>query len=210
MRYVSLDTAARSCGITGGTVNMDADDLVLLPIIAAGAERAIDSYTGRSFELAGTVTADRYFAATDAARLIVDDIGSTTGLVVHTDLAFDGGYTTAWASTDFSVRPPNAIAKGRPITQLVRNRAGVQYFPVSSDEPLVKVTARFGWPGTAIVDEVQAASLLQINRHWARRNSPLGILQNPEGGSDRILSKLDPDVEVMVHKFKRNWFGVVI
>ena len=59
----------------------DSVDDSLLSMAGSAASELIDGYCGRSF---GTVTEVRYFAADDALVLQVDDIATTSGLIIQT------------------------------------------------------------------------------------------------------------------------------
>lgn len=185
----------------------DTTDDTSLTIALNGAVAAIDQFCGRTFTAAGTVAETRYFAALADTLCHVDDIGNLTDLVVATDLDFDGTYSTTWAATDVEVDPINAIAKGRPVVALRARRGGSNVFPRWNEEKLVKVTARWGWP--SVPDAVKQATIVQAHRLHSRRRSPLGSITAPElGGGERLLSRLDPDVEVMVAHFRRSWLGL--
>jgi hypothetical protein len=187
----------------------DTTDDASLTIALNGAEAAIDRYCSRSFVAAGTVASVRYFEALDVDLVHVTDIGSLTDLAVATDLDFDGQYATVWTATDYQVDPINAIADSRPVTAIRARRAGTQSFPVYGGEKLVKVTARWGWP--AVPAEVKQATVLQAARFHSRRRAPLGSIQAPElGGGERLPSRLDPDVQVLVEHLRRSWFGLTL
>jgi hypothetical protein len=49
---------------------------------------------------------------------------------------------------------------------------------------------------------VTAGALLQSCRIHARRQSPYGVAGSPEGGIVRLLSRLDPDVELMLRPYR--------
>lgn len=56
---------------------------------------------------------------------------------------------------------------------------------------------------------VTQACLLQASRFFARRYSPFGIAGSPENGSElRLLSRVDPDVAVVLAPY-RVWWGAV-
>lgn len=63
------------------------------------------------------------------------------------------------------------------------------------------------------VDTVPAAvrmgTLIQAARFFKRKDSPFGIAGSPEMGNEtRLLSRLDPDVALLVST-ERNWWGAV-
>jgi hypothetical protein len=165
------------------------------------ASRAIDTKTSRRFYLDGSATArtyNPYGRTTSDARgqiLLVDDIGSTTGLVVETGTT-SGGWT---AVTTYETHPDNAITLGRPITGILL-ASGV--WPYGSAR--VRVTARWGWP--AVPDEIVQATLILANRLYLRKDSPEGIAGSSDWGAIR-LSRWDPDVEALVGPYVLPGFG---
>jgi len=165
-----------------------ADDAALQQALTA-ASRAIDRRCGRVFGLDADASArvfrpwGRVVSDPDGERLMVDDIGNATGLVVEV-----GDGTTWTAVTDYELLPDNAAARGEPVTGLLRPYGtwGCQR---------VRVTARWGWP--AVPDEIRQAALLLANRLYLRKDSPEGIAGSSEWGVIR-LSRWDPDVESLV------------
>ena len=68
----------------------------------------------------------------------------------------------------------------------------------------VEVTAKWGW--TATPPAVVNANLILASRFLKRRDSPFGMAGSPEMGNElRLLSKLDPDVAVMLAHYKLFW-----
>lgn len=176
-----------------GTITDSARDDLLNAAIEA-ASRSVDDFCGRRFALDATATARVY---NPAGRLyydefIVDDIGSTTGLVVETGNASDG-WTAVTTSIETS--PDNAIVQGDSITGLV-NLDGWAF----GRNDRVRVTAKWGFP--AVPAQVGQATLIQAARLYKRKESPEGVLGNAEWGSIR-LSRVDPDVAALVARFVR-------
>lgn len=183
MDYVTLDALKRSRRITD-----DADDAALQQAVDA-ANRAIDRRCGRTFGLDETPTQrvyrtqGRVVSDPDGERLLVDDIGSLDGLTV--EVGTGGVWTPV---TDYEPLPDNALARGEPVTALLRLHGtwGCER---------VRVTARHGWP--AVPDEIHQAALLLASRLWTRRDSPHGIAGSTEWGDVRV-SRIDPDVEALI------------
>lgn len=172
----------------------------LLNTALASASRAIDQVTGRRFYLdaaAGqrTFTPHRRVACDEAGeRLLIDDVGNVGGLVVET------GSGTSWTVvTDYEAAPDNALARGRPITGLLRT-SGTWISGTSR----VRVTARWGWP--TVPDEIVQATLIQAARLFKRKDSPEGVTGSAEWGVVR-LSRTDPDVWALVQHFILPGFG---
>jgi hypothetical protein len=187
-------------GITG-----TAEDAELTLALSA-ASRAIDHATGRQFGVLSAV-AIRYYAPSDgftaAGRsvVLIDDLMSVAGLAIRVDGAGDGSYSTTLTGTDYQLYPWNAAADGRPWTALIGAGEGGTW---PRRERALEVTAKWGW--TAVPAEVKQACLLQASRLLMRKNSPFGVAGSPEMGSElRLLSKLDPDVAVLVSGVRRYW-----
>ncbi|MFI6270731.1 phage gp6-like head-tail connector protein [Micromonospora zamorensis] len=167
-----------------------ADSDAALTRALTAACRQIDRKTGRRFYLDDTATT-RIFATTGRLTpdglLLVDDIGSSAGLVV------ENGSGSTWTSTTaYEAGPDNALSLGLPVTELAA--------PVGAwwPGPQVRITARWGWP--EVPDEIAMAALLLANRLYLRKDSPEGIAGGGEWGAIR-LSRWDPDVEALVSPY---------
>lgn len=181
-----------------------ADDVGLqLALDAAAAQ--VDGYCDRVFSIDATVTT-RYYSPVAGGSLDVDPIATLTGLIVATDEDGNGTYETAWTiNTDFRADPPNAVATNRPWTRLIG--LGTKRFPTSPYRPTVSVTAKFGWPLGVAPAPIKAAVLIQASRLWKRKDAPFGVAGSVEFGSEvRLLAKLDPDVELLLRPYRRQWW----
>jgi hypothetical protein len=162
------------------------------------ASRAIDDRTGRRFYADGSVSARSYrtsgrtVAGDDGELLLVDDISTTTGLIVEV-----GDGTTWTAVTDYLTDPENAIVRGRAIEALIRDCG-------RWSTRRVRVTADWGWP--AIPDSIVEATLLLANRRFMRRDSPEGVSGWATDGAIRV-SRFDPDIEDLVGPYVKPGFG---
>lgn len=179
---------------TAGERN-DRDDLMAVAIGAAS--RAIDAYTGRRFWLDEVASArtfnarDNVVVDGDGARLLVDDIGDLTGLLVET------GSGASWSDVTAGVEvwPLNAAADGLAVEGLLYGSG----WPVGSGSR-VRITARWGWP--VVPDEVRQACLILAARLYARRNTPEGVLGQAEWGVVRV-GRADPDVVELLLPYRR-------
>lgn len=201
MAYATL---AELRGFVGIPAADTADDSTLqIALDAASAQ--VDGYTGRTFNLDSGVSA-RYYTATDANSVTVDQLQTTVGLIVATDEARTGAYATTWTlDTDYYLAPTNAPSAGAPWTRLLTTISGTKRFPLA--DRAVKVTARWGW--TSVPAGVKQATLLQSSRLWLRKNAPFGVAGSPDLGSEvRLLAKLDPDVEALLRPYRRQWVVV--
>jgi len=193
-------------GITGTAQDTNID------ISIDAASRAIDEYCNRVFFQTET-TQTRYYDCEFADLVYVDDIATTTDLVVTT-LNEDGtDDQTLVLNTDFYLYPLNAgsVHPYMPfykIVMAIENGGKIlqTHYPRS-----LKVTATFGFPiqhgaSDSIPEAIKQAALIQSSRFFQRKQSPMGFSGNPETGEAPImfLSKLDPDVRTLINPFKRS------
>ncbi|WP_433537595.1 hypothetical protein ACQPZK_07570 [Micromonospora sp. CA-249363] len=178
------------------------DEAMTAPLLAAS--RQIDRQCSKSpggFALGATITSRTYSTAgrtyvdREGEWLLVDDIGSLTGLLVET------GRASSWSTvTGYETGPENALERGMPISRLLLPFSNWS----SSSGVRVRVTARFGFP--AVPEEIERATLIQANRLYMRKDSPQGVAGNSEWGAIR-LGKIDPDVEALIWPFMSPGFG---
>lgn len=172
------------------------------------ASRVIDLHCGRSFGLEDPAAA-RYYSGRwdrDLCRYVVDvnDLMTTTSLVVKTDDDNDGTFeTTLTLNTDYRLAPYNAGLDGKPWRTLVAESGTV--FPCR--ERGVEVTAKWGWSSVPTI--VKQACIIQAARFVHRDYTPFGISGSPEqSGEMRLLAKVDPDVAVLLQPVTRYWGAV--
>lgn len=182
------------------------DDASIVQIVSA-VEEQVHAFTGRpSFALAGSATA-RTFAADDYRLLRVHDIGSMTDLVVKVDEDGDGTFEVTLTSSEYQTEPANALARGKAIERLRIRSTSSRVWPISGGDRLVEVTARWGWP--TVPDRVRQAVTIQAARLFKRADAPFGVVTSPDyGGGERLLAKLDPDVEMLLVSLQRNRGGI--
>jgi hypothetical protein len=171
------------------------------------SSRAIDQSTNRQFGLVAANENRVYTAEWDRPRcqwvIEIDDLMTSTGLTVNVDDDDDQVYDQA--ITSYRLYPFNAPANSRPWTKiLVKSDSTIE---PNTDEGAVQVYAKYGW--TTVPDTIKAACLLQASRLVARMDAPFGVAGSPDVGSEmRLLARLDPDVAVMVSRYKRRWGAV--
>lgn len=166
-------------------------------LVNEAASRAVDSHTRRQFGLLDTPTemivSDITYRG-DRGRYVVaiPDLMTEVGLVIEV-----AGQTV---TDGYRLEPSAAALDGKPWTRLALPiGASYSWYP---DEAEAAVTARWGW--SAVPGTVKAAELLQVQRFFMRRGSPFGVAGSPDVGSElRLLSKVDPDVGVMLNDFVR-------
>lgn len=175
---------------------MDTVDDELLEARISEASRVIDQHCDRRFYADGTATA-RVYVANASDVVFVDDIATTTGLVVKTDSSGDGTYATTLTASQIQSEPLNASSKGLPITSIRGTATGV--FPTTAAPAGVQVTARWGWP--SVPEPVKSACILLAGRLVKRGDSLLGVAGFGDLGAITVRA-IDPDVERMLRPYR--------
>ena len=175
----------------------DNTDDTLLENSIEGASRRVDGYCGRWFYKTNATAIS--LMPYNYYYVPVQDIASTTGLVVKTDDNGDGTFETTWTlGTDYMLEPTNAVLNGRPYRRITA--IGSKSFPLTvvPDPPHVQVTAQWGWD--AVPDDVREATLLLTMRGFARYNAALGVV----GFADMAIQvrAVDPDVREMLNPYR--------
>jgi hypothetical protein len=211
--YADLDTFRLYLRAAAVTSEADDPDSALEALVLEAASRAIDASCGRSFKVAAASPSARVFTAYGYQSAVypftpyvpnwhytlpIDDVVSTTGMIVATDSTGNGDYTNV--ITDYRVGPANAQDKGIPYTLLIFD-TGV--YPPTIKEG-VQVTALWGWD--AVPNTIVQATLMQAARFIKRRDAAFGVAGSPEMGAQiRLLSRIDPDVAVVEGAYRKNW-----
>lgn len=177
-----------------------ASDAMVEQIVTA-VSRWIDDFTGRRFYLAQET---RYYTADADDELWIDDITAVTTL--KTDNDGDRTYETTWAVTDYDLLPNNAVLEGKPYSKIVLAPAGSNAFPASVKKG-IQLIGSFGYSSTTSSGRctiIKEACLLQAERIYKRKDTPLGIAGAPNLGEQRVnIPGLDPDVKSMLEPFMR-------
>lgn len=169
-----------------------ATDVTLKERAISAACRRIDAYTGgRQFWQDASPTT-RYYYPDNPHLCYIDDLSTTTGLVVKSDIGLDGTWAvTLTINTDFFVAPENAATDYpvAPYTELRTMPFSVQWFWMSA-KPTVSVTGKFGWP--AIPDDIVQAAVIQSQMLYMTRQSTFGDVSFAGGGGMRLRRGLHP------------------
>lgn len=205
----------------------DTTDDAALAVVITAVSREIDQFCDTVFGLTGSAVQRiyEYDGERIAGRqaLAINDLMTTTGLVVTVDTGGDSTFaTTITINQDFDLWPWNAAADSKPWTHIVLRPQATAAFSYQyafspfaavpySTSPYpgrnVSVTANWGW--SAVPSEVKQACLIQAARVFVRRDSPYGIAGSPDLGNEtRLLAKLDPDVQLLLRRVTRMWAAV--
>jgi hypothetical protein len=196
--YADVDEYKQRVGKTSG-----ADDILLLELLK-GVSRLIDQECGRFFgQDAAVVT--RLYDGNGLPILYIDDVATTTGLVVKVDLdadlLFTGADETLTEGTHFWLGPANAD-KGPELMpcrylEVVPANGRLTVWPEQARA--VSVTAKFGWPAVpgAIKEAVVFVTREIIDLQKA---GPSATLQNIDAAIN-----LSPTAFAIVQRIKREY-----
>lgn len=183
-------------------------DQTLHEICINAASRLVDRHCGRrhGFWQDASVGTREYHPDSNWC-VQVDDISTSTGLIVKTDTAVDGTFaTTLTITTDFLLYErgsPNAADEtpARPWDEIRITSNATNYFTMADHRPTVQVTAKFGW--AAVPDEVKLATILQAQMLYSAKDARTGILQvlSQEGFATRMSRFLHPQADLLLADF---------
>ena len=192
--YATTAELRAELGDTTGTLNDRALERAL-----RAASRAIDNHTGRRFWRDPTVTTRTYrpHCPYDAD---IEDIASTTGLVVKTDDG-TGTWATTWTASDYQLEPLNAAVNGGAYSWTRLVTIGALYLPTyvsPAGRPTLQVTALHGW--SQVPDPIREACIRMAVTLFKRHDAPFGVIGSPEWGPMRI-ARSDPNVVEMLDPY---------
>lgn len=202
VNYCTLDDVKAALRISD-----DVDD-GRLTVAIDSACRLIETECNRYFYQDAAVSARR-FVSNDPWLVEVDDISTTAGLIVATDYAGDGTFSTVWEAADFQTEPINGIWQGQPGWPTTKLRAiRSQYFPVWGGiaypkpytQALVEVTAQWGW--AAVPTPIQKASVVQAIANFKADDVPFGATPFAETGILRLKQSLHPTAAMLIEPFR--------
>ena len=182
-------------------LGLDQTDDVTLATSVSAATAWVRNWCGRDFTAttSAAIASARYFDNNDYYCTPIDDCISVTS--VATDDGADGTYSTAWSASDWYASPVNQTSPagqtGWPYTAVVALSTRQFINHSYNNRPLVKVTAKWGWPATP--DAVQQATLFLANEFYkAGREAPFGTANLADfgpvliRGNRRIMELLQP------------------
>lgn len=168
--YGSLADLRARVGITDAAFT--SEDAKLTAALAA-ASRGIEKSTNRQFNVASSATA-RVFYPVSTCWALVDDISTTTSLVVKTDTTDDASFGTTWATTDYQLEPLNGVVDGETGWPYWQIRAvGANLFVTTSRRASLQVTATWGW--AAVPAPVTEGALILAEEIYKLKDSPFGV-----------------------------------
>jgi hypothetical protein len=192
--YCSVDDVRDHLRDTGAKLE---NDLIVRAI--NGASRAIDHYCGRRFWQDASV-ATRTYQPDNPYVAWVDDMSTTTGLVIKTDTTGDYTWATTWTTDDYDLEPRNADADGGAYAWWRIIAIGEKTFPVYQHRQSLQVTDKFGW--SAVPDDIHLAAILKSSALYKRKDALFGVAGFGEFGAVRITRR-DPDVMELLTNYVR-------
>lgn len=196
--YATLEQAKDALGID----SVDSGDNPRLEMSITASSRHLEQVAGRGRRWwADTVAVARSFWPSEPDRVWINDLSSTTDLVVTVDDAGDGSFaTTLTLNTHFILEPINAAADGECFTSI--RRIDGAYWPCSSyGRPTVRVTGLWGWP--AVPAQVTEACILQAKAIFKSPDTTFGVFQAGLDGFSRTVPAVDPMARAQIAGFVR-------
>lgn len=151
---------------------------------------------------ADTVASARVFVPSTYWSCEVDDIASTSGLIVKTDDDADGVFETTWAASDYQLEPLNQRLNGQPWPYTKVGAVGSREFSFDGRRPLVQVTAKWGWP--AIPSAIRQAAQIQATSLFKSADAPLGIAGFGDVGVMRLRQAMHPVAATLIAPYRRD------
>ena len=191
-----------------GIAFTDAEDDARLIMACDAATSMIQAHCDRQF-IADTTATPRVFVAGTPWIVQVDDISTTTDLVVKTDEDDDGVFETTWASTDYQLEPLNGRLSGQPWPYTSLRAVDSREWPLEYGRAVVEITARWGWKTSdaTVVDylpsSVVQAAQIQATSLYKSAEAPLGIAGFGDIGIMRLRQALHPVAASLLAPFRK-------
>lgn len=174
------------------------DDDALLDSLIDYAQKAIDGYTGRSFEASADST--RYFTVgvdTEGRMLYLDeDLAEITSII--TDAYADS--PTTLTTADYITHPRN-----RTPYHAIEILGSSSYSWTYSDDPQtgVTVTGKWAWSTTAPADVVHACNRLVAYYYRQKDAGVFDTTAIPDAGIIQIPQGIPRDVQLILNPYRR-------
>lgn len=191
INYCTIDEIKSELEITGN----DYDDF--LEAMCEQATDLIDEYCNRTFN---STTATRYFDGADN-KLLIDDIVSVTTLKLDVDC--DGSFEISLTEdTDYNLMPLNTTPK---MWIEISSRTDRTYHNFNPGvRKGVQIIGVWGYAAT-VPRLIRRAAIMQVGQWFKLRESGFtGVSGSPEfGGVTMVKKGLDPNIRLILSKFKR-------
>lgn len=193
MALCSVDDVKTALGIE------DTIDDLTINLAVESATAMIQQYCGRQFTQDSTATA-RVYVATNPYLVHVDDISTTSGLIVKTDPGADGTFDQTWTAADYQLEPLNGKISGQTWPYHTIRAIRSLYFPQDYNQALIQVTARWGW--ASVPYAVKQAAIIQAITVFKSPDAPFGATPFPETGILRLRSALHPTAAALLTDYR--------
>lgn len=176
----------------------ETDDDQLLGDLIDYAQKAIDGYTGRSFEASADST--RYFTVgvdTEGRMLYLDeDLADITSVITDADATSP----TTLATTDYITHPRNRTPY-HAIEILGSSNNSWEY----TDDPEggISVTGKWAWSETAPNDIIHACNRLTAYYYRQKDAGVFDTTAIPDAGIIQIPQGIPRDVQLILNPYRR-------
>jgi hypothetical protein len=167
--YATLTELRSRVGITDAAFT--GEDTKLTAALAT-ASRGVEKLCNRQFNVASSATARVYEPWSDRLAK-VDDISTTSGLIIKTDTAGDGTYSTTLTSSQYQLRPLNGVVDGETGWPYYEIEAIDQCWPTRWDIAPIQVTSTWGW--SAVPAGIKEGCLILAEEIYRLAELPFGV-----------------------------------
>lgn len=193
MALCTVDDVKTSLGIE------DTVDDLSINLAVEAATAMIQQYCGRQFTQ-DSVATSRVYVATNSYLVHVDDISTTSGLIVETDPGANGSFDQTWQTADYQLEPLNGLMSGQTWPYHTIRAIRSLYFPQDYNEALVRVTARWGW--ASVPNAVKQAAIIQSITVFKSPDAPFGATPFQDTGILRLRSSLHPTAAALLSDYR--------
>lgn len=197
--YCSLDALKSRLGLDDADKREDEE----LEGIIEAVSRVIDAECFGGESQFYPLTATRYFTATSAGQLDVDDLLQLTAL--STDLSGGGTYDLVWDTDDWLLSPYNAQSMSipRPYRRIEAALLGPNRFPTTVPRG-VRVAGIWGWCTDANrPKQVETVCLRESIYHSAATRTPYGMTTGDGSTATASTINLSNYSKMMLAPFRR-------
>ena len=193
MALCTVDDVKQTLGIE------DTVDDLEINVAVEAATAMIEQYCGRQFTQ-DSVASARVYVATNSYLVQVDDISTTSGLILETDPGADGTFDQTWTAADYQLEPLNGIINGQTWPYHTIRAIRSLYFPQDYGQALIRVTARWGW--ASVPTAVKQAAIIQTITVFKSPDAPFGATPFQDTGILRLRSALHPTAAALLTNYR--------